>query len=373
MDLAFNTEPHFTLWLATSGALHEPFVVIDVGVQGGENPRWHFLGDHLVVHGFDAIAEAIADLSKKAPKNRRYHWFAIGDEDGEREFFYKSDNPTNRSFYTTRGPMHQARIVPVRRLDTLLAQGTIPTADFLKVDVEGFERDVLLGAKTTLSAGILGVETETNFNSSPTYPDTHFALVHKLLNKEGLFVFDLNFDRIRRARYLEARRRRSQPELDLAGGGRIATVNVLFCRSMTAERDGSLYYERRLAAPSVDQILKTMAIYELHGLNDVAVDTAVLYSDELGKRVDVERAVDLLCAGADRMRPPDPPEAPQAVVAPTPDPSHHRVALAESRLLDWQRERAALKQQIEALRNSTSWRITAPLRAIVDRVRRALR
>ena len=57
-----------------------------------------------------------------------------------------------------------------------------------------------------LSAGILGVETETNFNStSPTYPDTHFALVHKLLNREGLFVFDLNFDRIPRARYLEAR------------------------------------------------------------------------------------------------------------------------------------------------------------------------
>ena len=53
---------------------------------------------------------------------------------------------------------------------------------------------------------------------------------------------------------------------------------------MTAERDGSLYYARWLAPPTVDQILKTMSIYELHGLNDIAVDTAVIFSDELQAR-----------------------------------------------------------------------------------------
>ena len=62
VDLYFNTNPEFTKWVIGSDALHEPFVVIDVGVAGGENPRWHFLRERLVVHGFDAVKEAIEEL-----------------------------------------------------------------------------------------------------------------------------------------------------------------------------------------------------------------------------------------------------------------------------------------------------------------------
>jgi len=139
MDIFFNANPEFTKWIASSGALREPFVVLDVGVLGGENPRWHFLGDHLVVHGFDAIKEVIDNLSTKNGKatNKMYHWFAIGNEDGEREFFFKPSNPTNSSFYKVPDPELQSRVVPVRKLDTLLREGVIPKADFLKVDASG--------------------------------------------------------------------------------------------------------------------------------------------------------------------------------------------------------------------------------------------
>ena len=150
MDLAFNINPRFTKWLASSGALHEPFVVIDVGVLGGENPRWHFFGDHLIVHGFDAIKEVIEELTQgnAGSPNKTFHAHAIGNEDGERTFFFKPSNPTNSSFYDSPNPQVEARTVPVRRLDALLKEGTIPKADFLKVDVEGFERDVFWGASS---------------------------------------------------------------------------------------------------------------------------------------------------------------------------------------------------------------------------------
>ena len=101
MDIYLNPNPLFTKWLASSGALREPFVVVDVGVLGGENPRWHYLGDHLVVHGFDAIKEVIDELAQTnaTAANKKFHWFAIGNEDAERKFFYKPSNPTNSSFY----------------------------------------------------------------------------------------------------------------------------------------------------------------------------------------------------------------------------------------------------------------------------------
>ena len=317
MDIFFNANPEFTKWIASSGALREPFVVLDVGVLGGENPRWHFLGDHLVVHGFDAIREVIDNLSAKNAKatNKTYHWFAIGNEDGEREFFFKPSNPTNSSFYKVPDPELKSRAVPVRKLDTLLREGVIPQADFLKVDVEGFERDVFFGASELLAAVVLGVECETNFSTSPTYPDTHFGLVQGVLLQHGMFVFDINFNRVPRAAYHDARSRRNLPQVPTEGTGKPATLNVLFCRDLTAERDGSLYYSKLPPPPSVDQILKAMSIYELHGLNDIAVDTAVRFSNELGRRVDVERAIDLLSRATGHVRLRDPAAALQAAGA----------------------------------------------------------
>jgi FkbM family methyltransferase len=352
MDIFFNTNPRFTKWLVASGGLQEPFVVVDVGVFGGGSARWHFLGDHLIVHGFDPIKEAIDDLARKSVKssNRTFHGFAIGNEDGDREFFFKPSNPTNSSFYQVPNPELEPRTVPVRRLDTLFKEGVIPKTDFLKVDVEGHERDVFWGAGDLLGAGVLGVETETSFDTSIIYPESHFGLIHGTVLKHGLMLFDLNFNRIRRAAYQDARRRRSLPGMPLEGAGKPATFNVLFCRDLTAERSGSSYYAKLPPPPSVDQILKMMAIYELHGLNDIAVDTAVTFADELGRRVDVERAIDLLC---------DAGRLPRAQGA----PSHEYI-------LDLETERAALKDQIDEIHASTSWRMTAPLRTLGNALKR---
>jgi FkbM family methyltransferase len=369
MDLFFNTNPRFTKWLVGSGALHEPFVVVDVGVLGGENPRWHFLGDHLVVHGFDAIKEVIDDLAQKNAKSRTktFHWFAIGNEDGERKFFFKPSNPTNSSFYEVPDPELQARTVPVRRLDTLLVEGVIPKADFLKVDVEGHERDVFWGARDLLAAGVLGVESETSFGTSVIYPETHLGLIQGVLLKHGLVVVDLNFNRVRRAAYQEARRRRSLPALPLEGAGKPATFNVLFCRDLAAERNGSLYYEKLPLPPGIDQILKVMAIYELHGLNDIAVDTAVMFANELGQRLDVERAIDLLCAQGDLPRAQD-AASPSGGM---PGSIERQIDLSREHVLALESERAALKDQINRLHASTSWRITAPLRTIKTALKRS--
>jgi hypothetical protein len=126
-DLYLNTQPEFTKWVVKSGLLHEAFVVVDVGVLGGENPRWHFLGEHLVLHGFDAIKEVIEELHRvnwDLKWDRSYHWLAIGKDNGEKEFFVDPVQPTRSSLSFSNGL--QRRLVPMRSLDSLIADGAVP-------------------------------------------------------------------------------------------------------------------------------------------------------------------------------------------------------------------------------------------------------
>src|SRR5262245_45485959 len=131
MDFALNPNPQFTKWIVNAGLLAEPFVLIDVGVQGGENIRWGPLGDYLTVYGFDPIAEVIDRLTreKAGRPNRHYYCLAVGNTDGEMPLYYNPANPTASSVYqqgrsrfgvqTT----EQVRMIPMRRLDTLFADG----------------------------------------------------------------------------------------------------------------------------------------------------------------------------------------------------------------------------------------------------------
>jgi FkbM family methyltransferase len=303
MDHAINNNPEFTKWVVREGLLAEPFVLIDVGVQGDVNRRWQPLGDYLTVHGFDSIEEVVQQLTEanRGRPNRHYHFMAVGSSDGEMRFYFNPANPTASSMFPQGASRYgvetveEVRNVPVRRLDSLLAEGTIPRADFLKVDVEGFERDVLLGAQSLLRAGILGLQTETNFGVSPYYPKGHFMTLAELALGSQLLVFDVVFDRIPRASFQRAlvgkglRAMRGQNVV-----GKPGTVDVLFCRDLIDEIDYPNNYQTQCRPVSLDQLIKMIIIYELHGLNDIALDTAERFAPRLGARLDIERAVWLL-------------------------------------------------------------------------------
>ena len=89
MELFDHPDPRLTRWVIENGYLETPFVVVDVGCQGGEHVRWRWLGEHLEVHGFDPLAEAIdaLDSANHLPGKRRFYNMALGNEEGERELF----------------------------------------------------------------------------------------------------------------------------------------------------------------------------------------------------------------------------------------------------------------------------------------------
>jgi FkbM family methyltransferase len=305
MDLYHHSNPAFTKWVTAAGLLAEKFVVIDVGVQGGEHPRWQFLGPYVEIHGFDPIIEVIDQLRSRKEARRHYHNLALGNEDGDRLFFVSSDRFAS-SFYRDENTEDE-RIVPIRRLDSLFDAGLVPEADYIKLDCEGFEPEILNGAARYLtSSEVVCLTSETNFHVSPGLPRTHFAAINDVVIGHRLLVYDMNIVRSPAPAYTAALSGagRKPPPSPLALG-RPGTCDVVFCRDFVSEaaepdhfrRDGELP-----RPPSVDKIIKSMINFELHGLMDCAVELAATFRDLLAGRLDVDKAVRLLLKPAPHPR-----------------------------------------------------------------------
>jgi FkbM family methyltransferase len=258
MELVSNQTADFTRWVTGTGLLHEPFVIVDVGVQGGENLRWHALGDHLILHGFDAIEAVVEQLqSANRRPNVTYHCMALGNADGNIELFINEADLYSSSMYRhgesrfeRRDPRLRTQQVPIRRLDGLIQGGSVPPPDFLKVDVEGFEGEVLLGSARHLD-GLCGFEVESNFGISTVYPNTHFGLMMETALTHRLLVFDLEFNRVPTITFQEALAHKDLDQVhDHISIGKPATLNVLFARDLIQEADNPEVYQ----APRVGRL-----------------------------------------------------------------------------------------------------------------------
>ena len=312
MELYNHEEPSFTRWVIANKLLHEPFVVVDVGVQGGEHPRWQHLGEYAHIHGFDAIHEVIDGLKavRQGQATRSYYAMALGNEDGQREFYVSADTYSSSFFSADRAQTGRqngitlgSRGVDIRRLDTLFADGTLPPADYIKIDCEGFEPEVLRGGKAYMArSNVLCVTVETNFGVSPVYPRTPFADINDLLVAHRLLVFDLIAVRTPRPSYAAARTASPWPAADPMTDvpdlqvGQPGTFDFLFCRDLVREHTNPEGYvgAQSVSPPTPDKLIKSMINFELHGLMDCAVDIAEHFRPVLATRLDVGLAIKLL-------------------------------------------------------------------------------
>jgi hypothetical protein len=116
-------------------------------------------------------------------------------------------------------------------------------------------------------------------------------------------------------------------------------------------------YQTPCRPVSVNQLIKSIIICELHALNDVALDTVERFAERLGVQLDVDRAMRLLA---------DPDCVTNAYRKQLRAQRRHYEELLcmqrrgyEQHLCDYQQQ---LRANSRAYEQSTSWRITAPLR-----------
>jgi FkbM family methyltransferase len=128
-------------------------VVLDVG--GNEGHHSLFMSRlSLIVHCFEPFQELLVKARERIQRNRieniRIHEVALGQSSGRMPFYPSDTTNTGRGSFSpidaSRNPMN----LPIRNGDAYLQELGVDRIDFIKIDVEGFERRVQSGLTMTL-------------------------------------------------------------------------------------------------------------------------------------------------------------------------------------------------------------------------------
>lgn len=273
-----------------------PLVLADVGARYGLDPRWAAFGSSLKAYCFEPDAAECERLNAAAQSGVTYIPAALSARAGKatlyRTKFNASDGlyRTNMEFFGRLLNAANAEVVGSDEIDvtTLVeAQGahSIQNHDFLKLDVEGAEMDVLRGAHL---GGTMGIYTEFRFhrqiNGSPP-----FSELDQFLTARGFMLYGLWVGR------------QSRKALPYAGPRLHATDGRRFYASTYGGQvmDGDALYMRDPVKLKMtrNQILRAACVFEIYELNDCAAELLCEKAKELDD-VDVMRCLDLLAGGS---------------------------------------------------------------------------
>jgi FkbM family methyltransferase len=191
--------------LKLPAALTGSFRYVDCGARGDVSKSVvDLFGDSRYI-GFDPQLSAVSEQDA----SRVYFPVALGKETGPVEF-YRTQSPNCSSvfipdqefldrFMSVGNFFKIVETVPLNvvSLDDYLPKNGITRVDFIELDTQGSELDILQGAKSFLGSSVLGVRIEVEFTTmyqnQPLFGD-----VDSFLRQYGFALFDLDRYHLRR-------------------------------------------------------------------------------------------------------------------------------------------------------------------------------
>lgn len=234
---------------------------------------WDIFAPHLTIYGFDVDVDACDEANDYLTThninwNEKHIPLALGRTRGE-STLYVTENPECSSLYQP----NEAYVSRFSRIDELMKlnftveietttlddfcqQEKISEIDFLKVDVQGADLQVLEGASIILERQILAVQVEVNF-SHLYVKQPLFADVDTYLRNKCFTLFDLTGAYYSRARSPLVRST-NRP-------GQLLWGDAYYFRDLIAEDISS-----HLKTP--EQILKLACIADIMNFPDYALE-----------------------------------------------------------------------------------------------------
>jgi len=238
-------------------------------------PRARFLG-------FEPDEKAYQRLVHNSPPGHTYYKVAVGASEDARTLYVTREpacssllKPNAAFFGQFTDCAQQIEVAEERTVETVSLNNFLPGAgvtsvDFLELDTQGTELEILKGTDRFLVGGVVGLQVEIEF--SPIYEGQPlFAAVDEYLRGFGFMLFDLTRNRYRRA---------AMPR-DLVTRGQLLWGDALYLRN----------YRSFTGSAAKERVLKLCVIAGLLGFHDYALEAwGFVLQDGAGSVSDIERA-----------------------------------------------------------------------------------
>lgn len=267
-----NFKPFFTSYLISKEVfIKSPFVIVDVGARGGFERHWDIFDKQIRLIGFEPDIKEYRRLNRIDKSDiKKYYHFALSNRVGKNKFnivldspqassFYKFNTKFMSRFYDISKFMRQKTInVATITLDDFIKNEMIKFVDFLKLDVEGCELDVVSGAKNVLASSLLGITLEVQF-AQIFNNNASFAKLDQIMGSFNFKLFDIGLLRLPK---------KTLSALKPKDWGQAIAGHVLYFR------DGAEEISRRKVREFWDdlKILKLACLFELYNLPDCSLE-----------------------------------------------------------------------------------------------------
>jgi len=264
-----------------------PIVIVDVGARGGIQQQWLSSPYPIMILGFEPdedecrrLNENLRTVQTGVHPTRRYFPIALGREKGSRKLYLYKDRrlssffppninllryfPLDRLLMPDAFSVEAEVMVECISLDEFCREEEISDIDFIKVDTQGSELEILQGGSEALSQ-TFGVAVEVEF--APIYEGQPlFADVDIFLREKGFSLFDLN-------RHWW---KRDVPSC-VASRGQMIFADVLYLRDVPwSSCDQSDPFWHVLSAQPT-KLVKTIVLASLLGYSDYATNLLDFY------------------------------------------------------------------------------------------------